>query len=334
MTRTGIESEAVRRLLRGVQDPDMKRTLVSCLDGSISPSVALMQLLILTEDAPAVKAAVDEVTRRAATLSRSGDSLLRDRVDDLTQLVVENEQGCSRIAEMLRSNMDSPQQAPTVEEGIAFCERLFDWSVQQSEEASVALYSLGNPELLERATGEILLQLERWGIVSPDRTVLDIGCGIGRLEVELAPRVSAVYGVDVSAQMINAALRRCALLRNVHLCKGTGRDLSEYSNAMFDTVIAVDTFPYLNQSGAALVDRYFAEAERVLKPGGDFLIFNFSYWSDDAADAAQVRKLATRHSFDPVVIGERPFALWDGSAFHLRKRASAAGISSFAISGA
>jgi ubiquinone/menaquinone biosynthesis C-methylase UbiE len=281
-----------------------------------------MQMLIETEDATAVRAAVDNVTRRAASLSRSGDSLLRDRVDDLTQLVVENEQGCERIAEMLRSNMDTSEPAPSVEEGIAFCERLFDWSVQQSEEASVALYSLGNPELLERATREIIVQLEHWGILSPDRVVLDIGCGIGRLEVELAPRVAEVYGVDVSTQMINAALRRCAPLSNVHFLKVTGRDLAGYENEMFDAAIAVDTFPYINQSGAALVDRYFGETARVLKPGGDFVILNFSYSEDDAADESAVRKLAQAHSFEMIVSALRPFALWDGLAFHLRKRSS------------
>ena len=109
MTRAGLESEAVKRLLHGIHDDAMREILARCLDGSISPSVALMQMLIETEDAAVVRAAVDDVTRRAAAVSRSGDSLLRDRVDDLTQLVVENEQGCSRIAEMLRSNMDSPE---------------------------------------------------------------------------------------------------------------------------------------------------------------------------------------------------------------------------------
>ena len=320
MTRAGQEVEAVKRLLRGIHDDAIREILARCLDGGISPSVALMQMLIETEDAVEVRAAVDDVTRRAAAISRSGDNLLRDRVDDLTQLVVENEQGCSRIAEMLRSNMDSPDPAPSVEEGIAFCERLFDWSVQQSEEASVALYSLGNPDLLERATREIVVQLERWGILSNDRTVLDIGCGIGRLEVELAPRVAAVHGIDVSMQMINAALRRCAPLSNVHLLKVTGRDLADYSDRSFDAVIAVDTFPYINQSGAALVERYFAEAQRVLKPGGDFVILNFSYGNSDAADNSAVRNLAGRHSLKTITAGERPFALWDGVAFHLRKK--------------
>lgn len=319
MTRAGLESEAIKRLVRGIDDQALSEILERCLNGEISPSVALMQLLIETEDAVVVRAAVDDITRRAADLSRSGDNLIRDRVDDLTQLVVENEEGCNRIAEMLRSNMDSPEPAETVEEGIAFCERLFDWSVQQSEEASVALYSLGSPELLENATKEIITQLERWGIVSSDSKVVDIGCGIGRLEVELAPRVAAVHGIDVSMQMIKVALRRCASLPNVHLLKGTGRDLREFENASFDAAIAVDTFPYINQSGAALVESYFAEAARVLKPGGDLVILNFSYSGDDKVDETTVRRLAAQHSFDVIVAGERPFTLWDGLAFHLMK---------------
>jgi cyclopropane fatty-acyl-phospholipid synthase-like methyltransferase len=320
MTRAGLESEAVKRLLRGIRDDAVRQILARCLDGSISPAVALMQMLIETENAVVVRAAVDDVTRRAAALSRSGDNLLRDRVDDLTQLVLENEEGCSLIAEMLRSNMASSDPAPSVEEGIAFCERHFDWLVQQSEEASVALYSLGSPELLERATREIVVQLERWGILSRDRVVLDIGCGIGRLEVELASRVAAVHGMDVSMQMINAALRRCAPLSNVHLLKVTGRDMADYSDASFDAAIAIDTFPYINQSGAALVERYFAEAQRVLKPGGDFVIANFSYSSDDTADESSVRSLARRYSFETITASERPFTLWDGLVFHLRKK--------------
>jgi hypothetical protein len=86
--RAGQESEAVKRLVEGLEDDAVREILVHCLEGNISTSAALMQLLGATGDPGAVRAAVDDVTRRAATLSRSGDSLLRDRVDDLTQLVV------------------------------------------------------------------------------------------------------------------------------------------------------------------------------------------------------------------------------------------------------
>jgi ubiquinone/menaquinone biosynthesis C-methylase UbiE len=279
-----------------------------------------MQLLIETEDATEVRAVVDEVTRRAASLSRAGDNLVRDRVDDLTQLVVENEPGCEKIADMLRANVDSPEPAPSVEEGIAFCERLFDWSVQQSEEASVALYSLGNPQLLERATREIIAQLELWNVISPTKVVLDIGCGIGRIAAELAPRVKEVHGIDVSGRMIETALRRCAALSNVRLMKSSGRDLREFADESVDAAIAVDTFPYLNQSGRALVSTFFAESARVLRKGGDLVILNYSYTGDDATNAQDVAALASQHGFDVIVNGEHPFSIWDGSAYHLRKR--------------
>ena len=311
---------AVERLTHGIEPSSQRDILVRCLSGTLSPAVALMQLLIETEDATEVRAVVDEVTRRAASLSRAGDSLVRDRVDDLTQLVVENEPGCEKIAEMLRADVDSPEPAPSVEEGIAFCERLFDWSVQQSEEASVALYSLGNPQLLERATREVIGQLELWNVISPEKVVLDIGCGIGRIAAELAPRVKEVHGIDVSGRMIETALRRCAALSNVRLMKSSGRDLREFADESVDAAIAVDTFPYLNQSGRALVSTYFAESARVLRKGGHLVILNYSYMGDDVTNAQEVAALATQHGFDVIVNGEHPFNIWDGSAYHLRKR--------------
>lgn len=319
VSRITDASNGLERLTSGIEPAAHRNILMRCLSGSLSPAVALMQLLIETEDAAVVRATVDEVTRRAALLSRATDSLLRDRVDDLTQLVVENEPGCEKIAEMLRADIDSPEPARSIEEGIAFCERLFDWSVQQSEEASVALYSLGNPQLLERATREVIAQLERWNVISRERAVLDIGCGIGRITAELAPKVKEVHGIDVSARMIEVALRRCAALANVRLMKGSGRDLHELTDASFDSAIAVDTFPYIRQSGLPLVEAYFAECTRVLRPGGDLVILNYSYREDDALDAAEVRSLAASNGLDVMLNGERPFVMWDAAAFHLRK---------------
>ncbi len=310
---------AVLRLTAEMEPPEHRDILVRCLSGSLSPAVALMRLLIETEDAAAVRATVDEVTRRAAHVSRATDSLLRDRVDDLTQLLVENEPGCEQIARMLRSDVDSPAPAKSVEEGIAFCERLFDWSVEQSEEASVALYSLGNPQLLGRATREIIAQLELWNVLSQKRAVLDIGCGIGRVAAELSPRVREVHGIDVSGKMIDAATRRYGKLQNARFQKGNGRDLSEFGDQTFEAAIAVDTFPYLNQSGSDLVRTFFAESWRVLRQGGDLVILNYSYRGDDASDIADVARLAGEMGFEVMVGGDRPFVLWDGLAFHLRK---------------
>ena len=270
--------------------------------GAISPPVTVMQLLIETEDVAAARAAVSE-----------------RGVDELEQLIAANAEGCERIAAMLRADVDSPQPARSVEEGIAFCERLFDWSVQQSEEASVAMYSLGNPQLLERATAEIVEQLKAWGAVTRDTALLDIGCGIGRLLVALAPAVRTATGIDVSAEMVKAARRRCAPHSNVTVLKGDGYGLGELENESFDLVIAVDSFPYLRQSGYALAGRYFAESARVLKPRGQLVILNYSYSDDDGANANEVRTLAAENGLEVLVAGERPFTLWDGVAFRMIK---------------
>jgi len=317
--RHGIEAEVVARLTDGIEPETVRRVLVQCLAGELSPQAALMRMVCETESVTLVRAAVDEVTERAATSSRAGDNLVRDRVDDLTELFVENEAGCERIADLLRSGAESGAPAPTPTEGIAFYERLFDWSVRQREEGSVALSSLGSSETVEAATREIVAQLDRWGLLGPDRKVLQIGCGIGRFELALAPRVAEAHGVDVSTEMIKVAERRCEALPNVFLQKTSGQDLAMFDDASLDLVYAVDSFPFLLQSGMELVDRHFAEARRVLKPGGHLAILNFSYRGDPARDDADVRALAAAHDLELVESGVRPFSLWNGVAWVMRK---------------
>jgi ubiquinone/menaquinone biosynthesis C-methylase UbiE len=74
------------------------------------------------------------------------------------------------------------------------------------------------------------------------------------------------------------------------------------------------------QSGTGLADTHIAEAARVLKPGGDLLILNFSYRGDPARDRADLRRLAGANGFAVMREGTRAFTLWDGAAYHLAKR--------------
>lgn len=309
----------VEHLVARVELPAFRHILGRCLAGDVSPHVALMQMVCESESAVDVGAAVHEVTT-SVEADPNADPIMRDRMEELTRVLSDNAGGVDRIVEMLRSNVDTSAPAATVEEGIAFCERLFDWSVQQSEESSVALYSLGSPEVLGRATDELVEQLARWGTIGTDRAVLQIGCGIGRFEYALASRVRAAYGIDVSLEMVRVARRRCAGLPNVHVEKCSGHDLVQFEAEQFNLVYAVDTFPYLVQSGPALVERHFAEVHRVLEALGDFVIFNFSYRGDLDADRADVSRLAREHGFDLLDEGAQLLELWDGAAWRMRKR--------------
>ena len=88
-SRTGLEAEAINRLTDGVQPPAMRAILVQCLAGDIAPSAAISRMLA-EGPLPTVRAAIDDVTERAASISRASDMLVHDRVDELTQVFVEN----------------------------------------------------------------------------------------------------------------------------------------------------------------------------------------------------------------------------------------------------
>jgi len=83
-----MEAEAITRLTDGLQPPAIRAILVQCLVGELAPSAAIARMLAV-EGASTVRAAIDDVTHRAATISRASDMLVHDRVDELTQIFVE-----------------------------------------------------------------------------------------------------------------------------------------------------------------------------------------------------------------------------------------------------
>uniref|UniRef100_UPI001C2CD92B hypothetical protein n=1 Tax=Sphingomonas bacterium TaxID=1895847 RepID=UPI001C2CD92B len=98
-------------------------------------------------------------------------------------------------------------------------------------------------------------------------------------------------------------------------------DLAMLGDGSVDLLLAVDSWVFVVPAGPAVADVMTAEIARVLAPGGDWLVFNWSYRGDPALDEADARALAARHGLEVVRCGERPFAIWDGVGFHLRKPA-------------
>ena len=105
----GSESEVVRRLTNGIAPDAVRQVLVRCLGGELPAAEALITLLAESGDPAVVRRAVDEVTRRADVDSRAGDSMVRDRVDDLTKLVVDPEDASDRVADQIARRSDAYQ---------------------------------------------------------------------------------------------------------------------------------------------------------------------------------------------------------------------------------
>lgn len=276
------------------------------LRSEASASMVVMELVQHTEDTPAL-------ARILPTLTGAPEKLR-----ELSQHLANNEDGCRTIVNMLRQRLDSPDIATDANEGIERCRKLFDASVAQNEELSVALYSLGSPELLAAATDEVVVLLERWGVLGTHRDALEIGCGIGRLLAPLSFRLRSVLGTDVSPGMISAATRRLEGLFNVRVQWTTGQNLSEFRSDSFDFVYSVDAFPYIVLSGPALVVHYFHEIRRVLRPGGDFVLLNYAYGRSRDEANREVLALADLSGLQVIRADESPFRIWNGIGWLMR----------------
>jgi SAM-dependent methyltransferase len=289
-----------------------------CAGGEISPAVALVRLLIAYGDLDSVRAALANLAQA------DGDADLRGTTERMRDLIEGNPARSALVLDLLRQERLLAQAAGEAD-AVERCRRVFDRLVETNPEASVALYSLGEPGLLEAATAEVVELLESLGVLGPERQVLDVGCGIGRIAQALAGKVAAITGIDIAPGMIKAARRCCAGLPNVRLLQTSGRDLSPFPAAAFDLVLAIDALPYVYRAGTALVAAHFAEVARVLGPGGDFVIMNLSYRGDIGLDRKDARDLAEAAGLRVLRNGARDLRLWDGATFHLRKPIEAAG---------
>lgn len=267
--------------------------------GDCSPEIALMELMIECESLPTVDEAVRDEPVLAALLEA-------------------NRAGCARICAMLRRQPLSGGSR-TIEEEVAAVRRLFDETVEEDEPSSVALYSLGSEEILARATEEVVGVLDGWGVLAPGARALEIGCGIGRLLGPIAARVGRVVGIDVSPRMVEAARRRTAGDPRIEVRLSGGADLGGAADRAFELIYAVDSFPYAVDAGPELVRALFSEVARALVPGGWFALCNFSYRGDEAADRRDVADAARGAGLEVVASAARPFTLWNGLGFLLRR---------------
>jgi SAM-dependent methyltransferase len=276
-----------------------------CLAARISPEVAVARMLLAGTAAEGIVA-----------------GLARHRSDDarwaaMARLVEGRAGALDRLAAEVNAN--GAQHDASGDDGVARIAAFFDRAVAHSPEASVALYSLGDPAILAQATAEIVAWLESNALLRPAADVLDLGCGIGRVAAALAPRCRSVLGLDVSAGMVAEARRRNASLANARFEQTAGRDLDALPDAAFDLVLAIDSFPYIVQGGHSLVDRHVGGAARVLRPSGALAVLNFSYRGDRAADRADAVTLAGAHGLTLEQAGVAPFSVWDGTAFVFRR---------------
>lgn len=132
--------------------------------------------------------------------------------------------------------------------------------------------------------GEHLLSLcQSFGELTPQSSVLDVGCGVGRLAIPISRFISHAghyAGFDVDREAIDwctSAFRAksanmtftCVEVANEHYSSVGGQSAAEfrfpYEDECFDLVVATSVFTHLLSDDAR---GYLKEVQRVLKPEG------------------------------------------------------------------
>lgn len=133
------------------------------------------------------------------------------------------------------------------------------WDAMRTELFGHALEGMALAALLD----------ERW-------RVADLGCGTGRLVAALAPHVAEVVGIDASREMLAAARRATADLRNVTLREGDLEALPLPSRSLDAAVLGL-ALPYVADPA-----RTITEAARVLVAGGRLVVLDLLPHDRDA----------------------------------------------------
>ncbi len=152
-------------------------------------------------------------------------------------------------------------------------------------------------------------------------TVLEIGCGVGRVTRALAEVFGTVHGVDVSGEMVRQATEANRAIENAHFWQNNGTDLQVLGNMEVDFAFSSIVFQHI--PSREVIQKYVCEVHRLLRPGG---LFKFQVqgnvpvgtvehdtWLGVSFSDSQAVELATNCHFEPRYrhgAGGQYFWLW------------------------
>jgi ubiquinone/menaquinone biosynthesis C-methylase UbiE len=114
--------------------------------------------------------------------------------------------------------------------------------------------------------------------VRPQDDILEVGCGVARIGLELAPRCRTWTGTDISANMLAAAAGRLRGVNNTRLVKLQRIGLDQLESNSFDLAYSTNMLAHLDEMDRW---RYVKDVFRVLRPGGRLCIDNVDIESEE-----------------------------------------------------
>ncbi len=130
-------------------------------------------------------------------------------------------------------------------------------------------YEIASPRIKQYLDAEIQYVLD---LLHPSDTVLELGCGYGRVLKRLADKVNKIIGIDIAEASLKYAQQYLSDKANVELRYMTARSL-KIDNQTFDAVVGIqNAISALKIEPKLLVE----ESMRVTKNGGKVFLSSYS----------------------------------------------------------
>jgi malonyl-CoA O-methyltransferase len=140
-------------------------------------------------------------------------------------------------------------------------------------------------ESVENRTRDLAAQaMRQQALALQDRDLLEIGCGTGLNTGYLAEHCRSVVALDFSVGMLNRA-RANVSASNVRFIESDIRRRWSADDAAFDLIVSALVLEHIEN-----LPHIFSEAARVLRPGGEFLIFELHPFRQLQGSQAQFKR--------------------------------------------
>ena len=149
------------------------------------------------------------------------------------------------------------------------------YSEKLSAERLRRVYEIATPRISRYLESEIKYVVDR---IEPGDSVIELGCGYGRVLKNLNRAAKSVIGIDSSQSSVEMAREYLADVSNCHLFAMDAAALG-FRDRLFDVVACIQ-----NGISAFKVNPHdlVAECVRVARPGGRILLSSYSerFWED------------------------------------------------------
>jgi len=137
------------------------------------------------------------------------------------------------------------------------------WNPADETAALLQIFNTDDPESFEEGGSWDFDRLRPW--FDKDSTVLDLGCGIGRVARYVAPECSVLWAVDASQTMLDLMADRLSDLTNIRYAHCHDVTFPDVPSESVDLAYSLLVLQHLEREDAFLL---LEELHRVLRPTG------------------------------------------------------------------